>query len=183
MVNECCGETFEEACLSLSLSLSLLILSLSLSLLLSNGSFGLFVCLLHYYEHSDQFLFFSLVAAASTAPDTTPKVTLLETRCPLFSVRKEGKKTKTCSFFLELSSVGASLAKIRITKQANREKSTSSPSHKRRSCATARSPAANRPGLAPFRTLTQFMQVIYSNAAPNQKVQNRGTTWRSMVCG
>ena len=52
-------------------------LSLSFSLCLS-VSFGLFVCLLHYDEHSDQFLIFSLVAAASTAPDTTPKVTQLQ---------------------------------------------------------------------------------------------------------
>ena len=96
MVNECCGDTFEEACLPLSLSLSFfLCLFLSLSL---QSSFGLFVCPLHYDEHSDQFLIFSLVAAASTAPDTTPKVTQLETRCPLFSVRKERKKNQDLLF-------------------------------------------------------------------------------------
>ena len=52
------------------------------------------MCLLHNDERSDQFLIFSLVEAASTAPDTTPKVTQFETRCPLFSVRKERKKPR-----------------------------------------------------------------------------------------
>ena len=83
--------------LSLSLPPSLSPLSLSLSLSLSSFlsswelslSFGLFVCQLHYDEHSDQYFTThagSVVAAASTAPDTTPKVTQLETRFPLFSV-------------------------------------------------------------------------------------------------
>ena len=103
-----------------------------------------------------------MVAAASTALDTTTKVTQLETWFPLFFVIKERKKTKTCSFFLELMSVGSSLVKITIKQNKQTKKNQPAHlSHKRRSCATARSPAANRAGLAPFRTLTQFMQVIY----------------------
>ena len=100
MVNECCGGTFEEICLSLSLSLSLtplsfslsFPLSLSLSLSLSRSlliflSFDLFMCQLNYDEHSGQYFNThagSVVAAASIAPDTTPKVTQLETLFLLF---------------------------------------------------------------------------------------------------
>ena len=47
---------------------------------------------LHYDEHSDQYFNThagSVVAAASTGPDTTPKVIQLETRFPLFSVIRD----------------------------------------------------------------------------------------------
>ena len=154
-------------CLSLSLSFSLS-LSPPPSLFLSRSP-SLLVCLCVncimtniLINTSFNTLAGSVVAAASrTAPDTTPKVTQLDTRFPLFSVLKERKKkTKTCSFFLELRSVGASLVKT-IKQNEQTKKSTSSPVTQAaivRNCSVSNCGPA---GLAPFRTLTQFMQVIY----------------------